>query len=121
MFLLSASTFTLAVRRSIGCSLLLPGLLWRLVVVIGRKDDDVRVVDSYTRWACPDDTSPRYVSIFQNFGVPEPETVAQQVLLIPLLNRYLHRLIMNVFTLQRLKHKCGRDNVDTLISMRIYI
>jgi len=46
MFLLSASTFTLAVRRSIGCSLLLSGSVGRLVVVIGRKDDDVRVVDS---------------------------------------------------------------------------
>src|SRR6218665_133757 len=46
MFLLSASTFTLAVRRSIGSSLLLSGIVSRLVGVIGRKDDDVRVVDS---------------------------------------------------------------------------
>ena len=30
-------------------------------------------------------------------------------------------LSLHVFTLQRLKHKCGRDNVDTLISMKIYI
>jgi len=46
MFLLSTSTFTLAIRQSIGGSLLLSGIVSRFVVVIGRKYDDVRVVDS---------------------------------------------------------------------------
>ena len=47
MFLLSASTFTLDIRRSIGSSLLIfSGIDSRFVVVIGRKYDDVRVVDS---------------------------------------------------------------------------
>ena len=46
MFPLSASTLTLAIGRSIGSSLLVFGIVSRLVVVIGRKYDDVRVMDS---------------------------------------------------------------------------